>query len=77
MVSGDGGSEERERRKRASVVLEESVSLDVAREKKVQAPRRAAGPPPPKLPEIGMLGARKGKDEEGGLGGGDMFKDIK
>lgn len=34
------------------------------------------GPPPPKLPELNMMKA-KVVDDEGSLGGGDMFKNIK
>lgn len=52
-------------------------SLLVLPESKEQLPQPAKpaekGPPPPKLPELKMLG----KYDEGSLGGGDMFRDIK
>jgi hypothetical protein len=35
------------------------------------------GPPPPKLPELNQLKAKIADDDEGSLGGGDMFKNIK
>jgi len=35
------------------------------------------GPPPPKLPELNMLKAKIADDDEGSLGGGEMFKNIK
>ena len=35
------------------------------------------GPPPPKLPELNQLKAKIPDDDEGSLGGGDMFKNIK
>jgi hypothetical protein len=48
---------------RASVVYEE---------KKI-----SMGPPPPKLPELNQLKARIPEDDEGSLGGEDIFKNIK
>ena len=35
------------------------------------------GPPPPKLPELNQLKAKIPEDDEGSLGGEDMFKNIK
>lgn len=35
------------------------------------------GPPPPKLPELNMLKSKIADDDEGSLGGGEMFKNIK
>jgi hypothetical protein len=35
------------------------------------------GPPPPKLPELSKLKAKIPEDDEGSLGGGDIFKNIK
>ena len=35
------------------------------------------GPPPPKLPELNQLKNRIMDDDQGSLGGGDMFKNIK
>lgn len=35
------------------------------------------GPPPPKLPELNQMKAKVSDSEEGSLGGGDMFRDIK
>jgi hypothetical protein len=35
------------------------------------------GPPPPKLPELSKLGAKIPEDDEGSLGGADLFKNIK
>ncbi|CZS91729.1 uncharacterized protein RAG0_02252 [Rhynchosporium agropyri] len=35
------------------------------------------GPPPPKLPELDQFKAGIKNDDEGSLGAGDMFKDIK
>ncbi len=35
------------------------------------------GPPPPKLPELNQLKARIPEDDEGSLGGEDLFKNIK
>jgi hypothetical protein len=57
----DGGSDEK-RRKRTSTVLEENE-----KEKK--------GPPPPRLPELETFGVKAEGGE--GLGGGDLFRDIK
>jgi hypothetical protein len=39
--------------------------------------KNAKGPPPPKLPELNQLKAKVGNNEEGSLGGEDMFKNIK
>lgn len=52
--------------KRSSVVYE-----DAPREKK------AKGPPPPKLPELNQLKAKIADDDDGSLGGGEMFKNIR
>lgn len=35
------------------------------------------GPPPPKLPELSKLGAKIPEDDEGSLGGEELFKNIK
>jgi len=35
------------------------------------------GPPPPKLPELSKLRAKISEDDEGSLGGEDLFKNIK
>lgn len=35
------------------------------------------GPPPPKLPELNQLKAKIADDDEGSLGGGEMFKNIR
>ncbi len=35
------------------------------------------GPPPPKLPELNLLKARIPENDEGSLGGEDIFKNIK
>jgi len=35
------------------------------------------GPPPPKLPELNQLKAKIPEDDEGSLGGDEMFKNIK
>ena len=45
-------------------------------EKKPQIPVKM-GPPPPKLPELNQLKAKVQDNDEGSLGAGDMFKDIK
>jgi hypothetical protein len=37
--------------------------------------KKPKGPPPPKLPELNQLKA-KIADDEGSLGGGEMFKNI-
>ena len=57
--------------KRTSVVYENAapVQQDVRVEKK--------GPPPPKLPELDQLKAKVASDDEGSLGGGEMFKNIR
>ena len=51
---------------RTSVVYENGAA-----EKKVPM-----GPPPPKLPELNQLEARVEEEDEGSLGGGDLFKNI-
>lgn len=38
--------------------------------------KRPAGPPPPTLPELSQLKAKIPEDDEGGLGGESMFKNI-
>jgi hypothetical protein len=53
--------------KRSSIVYE-----DAPPEKK-----KAKGPPPPKLPELNQLKAKIADDDEGSLGGGEMFKNIR
>ena len=35
------------------------------------------GPPPPKLPELNQLKSKIPEDDEGSLGGEDLFKNIK
>jgi hypothetical protein len=57
--------------RRTSVVYESSNTASQQREKK------PPGPPPPKLPELNQLKAKISYDEEGSLGGGDMFRDIR
>ena len=39
--------------------------------------KKAKGPPPPKLPELNQLKAKIADDDEGSLGGGEMFKNIR
>lgn len=56
--------------KRTSVVYENTSAAQ--QEKKV-----VKGPPPPKLPELNQLKAKIADDDEGSLGGGEMFKNIK
>jgi hypothetical protein len=56
------------RGKRTSVVYE-SAAPPQQQEK--------MGPPPPKLPELNQLKAKIADDDEGSLGGGEMFKDIR
>lgn len=51
---------------RTSVVYEEKEKIV---EKK--------GPPPPKLPELKLGGGKGVKEDDGGLGAEDMFKNIK
>lgn len=45
-------------------------------EEKQNAPR-PMGPPPPKLPELSKLKAKIPDNDDGSLGGDDMFKNIK
>lgn len=59
-----GGIGDEADKKRTSVVFEE----------KEVAPK---GPPPPTLPELDQLKAKVMADDEGSLGGDDMFKNIK
>jgi hypothetical protein len=61
-----GEPEEGGRRKRASVVFEEKP-------KQVMGQKQVMGPPPPKLPELTV---GEGRGEEG-LGGEDMFRNIR
>jgi hypothetical protein len=49
--------------KRASIVYEENASPQ--------------GPPPPVLPELNQLKAKIAVDDDGSLGGAELFKDIK
>ncbi|PQE07393.1 hypothetical protein CJF32_00005288 [Rutstroemia sp. NJR-2017a WRK4] len=51
-----------------SPVLQESA--------KVNEDRRPMGPPPPKLPELNQLKAKIADDDQGSLGGDEMFKNI-
>jgi len=37
----------------------------------------AKGPPPPKLPELNQLKHKVADNDEGSLGGGDMFSNIR
>jgi len=60
-LASNGGTETA--RKRASVVYEEK--------------RTPQGPPPPRLPELNQLKAKVDKNDEGSLGGEEMFKNIK
>ena len=41
-----------------------------------EEPPQKKGPPPPTLPEL-KIGGRSVKEDDGGLGGADMFKNIK
>jgi hypothetical protein len=52
--------------KRASVVYENTSQV-----------KKPMGPPPPKLPELNQLKAKIADDDEGSLGGGEMFKNIR
>lgn len=54
---------------RTSVVYENSNPPTVDKPEK-------KGPPPPKLPELNQLKAKIADDDEGSLGGGEMFKNI-
>lgn len=56
------------KRKRTSTVMEKEEPME-------QPVPKKRGPPPPKLPELRGV-SREGK-EEGGLGGGDMFANIR
>jgi hypothetical protein len=51
-----------------SPVLQESAQ--------VNENRRPMGPPPPKLPELNQLKAKIADDDQGSLGGDEMFKNI-
>ncbi|PQE28459.1 hypothetical protein CJF30_00008181 [Rutstroemia sp. NJR-2017a BBW] len=64
------GSSSSNASKRASTspVLQESA--------KVNEDRRPMGPPPPKLPELNQLKAKIADDDQGSLGGDEMFKNI-
>lgn len=53
--------------KRTSVVFENTAPQQ----------KKPMGPPPPKLPELNQLKAKIAADDEGSLGGGDMFKNIR
>ncbi|KAK0105364.1 hypothetical protein ONS95_004260 [Cadophora gregata] len=55
--------------KRTSIIYEDK--------KPAPAPPVKKGPPPPKLPELNQLKAKIGDNDEGSLGGEDMFKNIK
>jgi hypothetical protein len=58
-----GNGFEESNAKRASIVYEEKP-----------APQ---GPPPPVLPELDQLKAKISADDDGSLGGAELFKDIK
>ncbi|KAL3418892.1 hypothetical protein PVAG01_09113 [Phlyctema vagabunda] len=65
---GGGGDKHHEtENRRASVIYEKAPEPQPAVKK---------GPPPPKLPELNQFKS-KVQDDEGSLGGGDMFKNIK
>jgi len=51
-------------------------SVLVVMEEKQPQQEIKKGPPPPKLPELNQLKAKIPEDDEGSLGGGDMFKNI-
>lgn len=58
-----------------------SSNKDAARTSVIYEEKRTTvtpmGPPPPKLPELSKLGAKIPEDDEGSLGGEDLFKNIK
>jgi len=51
-------------------------SVLVVMEEKQPPKEIKKGPPPPKLPELNQLKAKIPEDDEGSLGGEDMFKNI-
>jgi len=53
-------------RNRTSVIYENKPEVKVA-----------MGPPPPKLPELNQLKHKVADNDEGSLGGGDMFSNIR